>query len=379
MKRNKIAVSANIVLIVLLLLSCGQQGKTMHTLQGDTIRLSYAQNLSIIKYSDYTIVNLRNPWDTLKNLHTYILTNGMQSEQPHLPEGTVITVPLRQSLVYSSVHCALIGELGAPQSIKGVCDLPYINVPFIREGYSRGHIIDAGNSMNPNIERIIDMHPDAILLSPFENSGGYGRIDKLNIPIIECADYMETSALGRAEWIRFYGMLYGKEEKADSIFKGIEKRYKELKKLAEAQPYRPTVITELKTGSAWYVPGGNSTTGKVLADAGSRYVFADIPQSGSVSLSFETVFDRGQHADFWLIKYNQETDKTYRELKNDYAPYANFDAFRNKKIYGCNTRYIHFYEDLPFHPELLLEDMIKIFHPDAMKDESPKYFHKLAE
>lgn len=118
---------------------------------------------------------------------------------------------------------------------------------------------------------------------------------------------------------------------------------------------------------------------KVYADAGARYIFADIPQSGSAALAFETVFDKGQHADYWLIKYNQQVDKTYRELKSDYAPYANFDAFRNRKVYGCNTGRIPFYEEVPFHPELLLEDLVKVFHPTVLKDYTPRYFTNLAE
>ncbi|WP_300728872.1 ABC transporter substrate-binding protein [uncultured Bacteroides sp.] len=376
---NRIILSANIVLIVLLLSACGGQSKTSFTQAGDTIRLSYAENLNIIKYNDYTVVGLRNPWDTLQTLHTYILIDKVKPQPDNLPEGTVVKVPLEQSLVYSSVHCGLIDELGAPQSIKGVCDLQYINLPFIQEGCKKGMITDAGNSMNPDIEKVIDMHSDAILLSPFENSGGYGRIEKLSIPIIECADYMETSALGRAEWMKFFGMLYGKEAEADSLFTQIENRYQSLKKQVADLPDKPKILSELKTGSSWYVPGGESTSGKLMTDAGGQYIFADIAKSGSVALSFETVFDKAQHADIWLFKYNQEKDKTYKELKSDYAPYANFDAYKKRRIYGCNTKYIHFYEDLPFHPEILLEDLIKIFHPGVLGEDSPKYFHKLAE
>lgn len=109
--------------------------------------------------------------------------------------------------------------------------------------------------MNPDIEKVIDMHPDGILLSPYENSGGYGRIEKLNIPILECADYMETSALGRAEWVRFYGLLFGKEAEADSLFAGVEEAYLSLRNQVKDITPKPTVITELKTGGTWYVPG----------------------------------------------------------------------------------------------------------------------------
>lgn len=181
--------------------------KVLSLTAGDTIPLRYADNLTLVTYSDYTVATLRNPWDTLKTLHTYILVPSSQSLPAHLPEGTIVRTPLRKSVIYSSVHCSLMESLGVTGSIGGVCDLKYIKLPSIQDGCSKGTIIDCGDGMNPDMEKIIELHPDAILLSPFENSGGYGRIEKLNIPIIECADYMETSALGRAEWMRFYGLL----------------------------------------------------------------------------------------------------------------------------------------------------------------------------
>jgi iron complex transport system substrate-binding protein len=372
--------SAHIVLMVLLLSACGGKSKTSFLQeQGDTLRLHYAENLQIVKYDRYTKVTLRNPWDTLQILHTYLLVDKKDTTAMSLPEGTVIQVPLTRALVYSSVHCGLLQELGALDKVKGVCDLQYMRIPAVLEGCRNGSVTDAGSSMNPDIEKVIDMHPDAILLSPYQNSGGYGRIEKLNVPILECADYMETSALGRAEWVRFYGLLFGKEQEADSLFAEVERKYLSLRNRVKDISPKPIVITELKTGGTWYVPGGNSTMAKVYADAGARYIFSDIPQSGSASLAFEAVFDRGQHADFWLIKYNQQTDKTYRELKNDYAPYANFDAFRNRRVYGCNTSRISFYEEVPFHPELLLEDLVKVFHPEVLKDYAPRYFTNLAE
>ena len=233
--------------------------------------------------------------------------------------------------------------------------------------------------MSPDIEKIIDMHPDAILLSPYENSNGYGRIEKLNIPVIECADYMETSPLGRAEWMRFFGLLYGCEHKTDSLFAQVEKEYSDIKSKTSSLSERPSVFSELKIGSTWYVAGGNSTTSQFFADAGARYIFSQLPQSGSVALSSEAVLDKAQDADFWLIKYNQEKDKTYTELKKEDAIYAQFKAFKERQTYGCNTHYIRFYEESPFHPEYLLKDFVKIFHPELLPDYQSHYFHSLNE
>ena len=378
---KKILLSAYIVTWVLLLSACGGGSKTSSLqAEGDTVRMKYSSLLQIVKHADYTVVTIRNPWDTLKVLHTYLLADREKPLPEHLPEGTVVRTPLQKSVIYSSVHCSLWSELDELKGIGGVCGLEYIKLPQIQEGCRNGSIVNVGNSMNPDIERIIDLRPDAILLSPFENSGGYGRVGKLNIPIIECADYMETSALGRAEWMRLYGLLLGKEAQADSLFAGIEKEYLTLTQQVKSQNLkRPTVISEMKNSSAWYIPGGNSTMGRLYQDAGADYVFAYLSNSGSVPLAFETVFDRGGNADIWLIKYNQPQDKTYSELERDYAPYARFKAFQDRKVYGCNTHHVPFYEESPFHPELLLKDLIKIFHPELLPDYDLKYFSNLAE
>lgn len=378
---KKILLSAYIVTWVLLLSACGGGSKTSSLqAEGDTVRMKYSSLLQIVKHADYTVVTIRNPWDTLKVLHTYLLADRKKPLPEHLPEGTVVRTPLQKSVIYSSVHCSLWSELDELKGIGGVCGLEYIKLPQIQEGCRNGSIVNVGNSMNPDIERIIDLRPDAILLSPFENSGGYGRVGKLNIPIIECADYMETSALGRAEWMRLYGLLLGKEAQADSLFAGIEKEYLTLTQQVKSQNLkRPTVISEMKNSSAWYIPGGNSTMGRLYQDAGADYVFASLSNSGSVPLAFETVFDRGGNADIWLIKYNQPQDKTYSELERDYAPYARFKAFQDRKVYGCNTNHVPFYEESPFHPELLLKDLIKIFHPELLPDYDLKYFSNLAE
>ena len=244
---KNILLSAHIVTIVLLLTACGGRSKTSSAfIQEDTIPMKYAENLLLTQTDDYIKAQLRNPWDTTALLRTYILIEKDKPIPEHLPEGTIVRTPLSNALVYTAVHCNLIKELGAMKSIGGICELQYIKVPEIQEGCKNGTIVNAGEGTNPDIEKIIDMHPDALLLSPYENSGGHGQVEKLKVPIIECADYMETSALGSAEWIRFYGFLFHQQTQADSIFAEVEKNYNDLKALATSQPIKPKVMCELK-------------------------------------------------------------------------------------------------------------------------------------
>ena len=365
---------------VLLLSACGGKSSTASgSEQGDTIPLHYSSNLSLIDYEDCIVAQLRNPWDTAKILHTYVLVDKNQPLPQELPQGTLVRTPLSKAVIYSSVHCSLLKDFGALNSIGGVCDLKYIKLPEIEEGCRNGTIADVGDGMNPNIEKIIDLHPDAILLSPFENSGGYGRVEKLNVPIIECADYMETSSLGRAEWMRFYGLLFGKKAEADAMFASVERSYKDLQELVKPISFAPSVMCDLKTSSTWYTPGGNSTIAKLYSDAGANYIFREDTHSGSLPYPFEVIFEKGQQTDFWLIRYNQPIDKTYKELEKEFAPYAGFRAFKERNIYGCNTNRVPFYEETPFHPDWLLKDLIKIFHPSLLEGYELRYYKKLSE
>lgn len=344
-----------------------------------SIGMRYAEQFTLDSCDNYWMVRVRNPWDTAKILHTYVLVDRDKELLTGLPEGTVVRIPVTKTLVYSSVHCSLLTELGALDQMGGVCDLQYIDIPEIQSRCASGRMINAGNSMNPDIEKIIDFHPDAILLSPFENSGGYGRVEKLGVPIIECADYMETSPLARAEWMRFFGLLFGQQQRADSLFDKVCTEYLRLCDLVKDLERRPTVISELKSGSAWYIPGGKSTVSRLYQDAGATYLWAEDEHSGSIPLSFETVFDHGHNAEFWLFKYNQSQDKTLSELEQDYPLYTGFRAFQSGQVYGCNSGCVPFYEETPFHPDWLLQDLIRIFHPGVLPEGECRYFKKLEQ
>lgn len=333
--------------------------------QGDTLTLDYAQLLTIVDYDGYSVASIQDPWNKGRYLHEYVMVPKEVALPKYLPKGTLVRTPVSKALIYTAVHSALVIELGAAKQIGGVCDFQYIHSSFIIDGVRQGSIRDCGDAMSPDLERIIDLEPDAIMLSPFENSGGYGRVEELGMPIIECADYMETSALGRAEWMKFYGRLFGISEAADSLFAEVSQSYQKLKQLASKTESRPVVVPDIKTGSVWYVPGGQSTQGKLFADAYAYYPYADDSHSGSLALSFEAVFDKCGEADVWIFRYNQVIPMTYHQLASDYVGNAEMKAFRQRNVYACNTHSSLFYEETPFHPNRLLSDYIQIFHPEV--------------
>ena len=403
-------------LLALLVLTACQGGKTTagEAEEGDTLKMKYAKLLTIVKHGEkgtaslnndaedadyqYAEVNVANPWKAGTLLHRYILIpKGKEGDETvarlalQRTSGMgcttdTVRTPVERSAVFIAPHCQLMYELGCQQAIRGVCDLDYINIPDVkkRAALSRNtaagktsagnSIVDCGSSMAPDIERIIALTPEAILLSPFENSGGYGKLDKLHVPIIEAADYMESSPLGRAEWMKFYGMLFGNEEgksngisgscepKADSLFAKIEKEYLKLKAEAAGYPKGLSILTERKTGNVWYVPGGQSTIGILLKDANARYIFEDDEHSGSLAMSPEQILAKGKQVDIWAFKYFGGAPLSQAQLLQEYDGYKALAAFSRGNIYQVDTSTVPYFELTSFHPELLLREFIILAH-----------------
>ena len=411
----------------LLMAACqGEKTAAADAEAGDTLEMKYAKLLTIVKHGDgeessdaaegidyqYAEAIITTPWKAGTMLHRYILipkgeegdkTVAMlarrRSTGARCTTDTVRT-PVERSAVFIAPHCQLMYEMGCQQAIRGVCDLDYINIPDVKkraasagnaaarkavsgkasaENASAGNsIVDCGSSMAPDIERIIALKPEAILLSPFENSGGYGKLDKLHIPIIEAADYMECSPLGRAEWMKFYGMLFKKdgnapktalaascEPKADSLFAKIEKEYLKLKAEAAGYPKGLSILTERKTGNVWYVPGGQSTIGILLKDANARYIFEDDQHSGSLSMSPEQIIAKGNQVDVWAFKYFGGNALTKQDLLAEYQGYQALKAFQTGTVYETDTSCEPYFELTSFHPEILLREFIILSHPEA--------------
>ncbi|MDL2208486.1 ABC transporter substrate-binding protein [Parabacteroides sp. OttesenSCG-928-O15] len=363
--------------LILLLASChtgNRRSALPEALATDSIR--YARGIEINRYEEFTTVEVHDPWEKGHLLQRYILVGRDKPLPGNLPAGTVVRVPIQRVVVYTSVHASILDMLGETHRIVGVCEPRYMDTPAIQEGLRWGTIADLGESSAPNVEKMIEIGTEFVIASPFQN-GSYGAVEKMGIPIIEGADYMESLPLGRTEWIRFYGLLCDKEALADSLFEATEKRYLDLKALTESVTHRPTVISEKRFGSTWHMPAGDSYMAHLFADAGADYIFKELPGAGSRPLAFETVLEQGMHADFWLLKYNQSTDMTYSELRSEYTPYEQFDAFGKKNVYGCNTGRVPYYEEFPLHPDYLLADYVHIFHPELLPDYERRYYFRM--
>lgn len=344
--------------------------------QGGGDGVTCASLLHIERADSFVQVDVLDAWHEGRVLHRYVLVPRGRALPAHLPQGTVLRTPLNRVVVFSSVHASLLCDLGLQDAITGLCDTAYVFHPALRHALSVGSAASMGSSMSPDVERIVMNTPDAVFLSPMEGTG-YGALSTAGLPLVECADYMEPTALGRAEWMKFFGLLFGCEARTDSLFRHVCAAYDSLRTAAQATAARPSLLCDLKQGGAWYVPGGASYLAQLYADAGARYLFADRREGGSVSLAVETVLAEGADADVWLVKYGAATDATYASLAADYAPYTRFRPWCERHIYGCNTLRVPYYEEVPFRPDLLLRDIVAILHPEVLPHHALRYYAPL--
>ncbi len=344
------------ILIIALLCSCSGEQKS---LTEGVDECPQAQLLSLTRHDGYTLAEVQDPWNDGKLLDRYVLvpadadTYGM-----NLPDGTLLRVPLTSAAVYSSVHGRGFDEVGARSVITGVCDADYFPASLLDSA-----VVDLGPSLSPSVERMRALAPQAIVLSPYQNSG-FGEVALTGIPIVQMADYMETTPLGRAEWIKFIGELTGRRHQADSIYSAVSEEFNRLRDMAAAAASpRPKVLTEQLTSGVWYVPGGASYMAHLIADAGGDYPWASDTHTGSLQLDVERVMAQASDADVWLIRTYGYMESRPNMLQAS-GLYRHFKAF-DSGLYGCDSKVSPIYDVMAFHPEVVLADFIAIFHPDA--------------
>ena len=369
------------VLTALLILTCGcscTHKKQEESTPQDSI-MRHAKLLKMTDHDGYTLVTILNPRDTLEVLNRLALVEkGGVLPDSLIGTYNVLNVPLTNTTVASAVHISLINSLGAADAIASVCDSKYIYEADIKERIDKGDIIDCGTVQNPDIEKILASGSEAFLISLYQGAAPMTTLEKGGTPVIDCAEYMELHPLGRAEWMRFYGRLYGKKVQADSLFEATEKEYITLAdKVKDSNVSPVSVLTDLPYQGMWNLPGDKSSLGITISDAGGKNVIPLPECLGSESLAPEKVIVEGNDADIWLIRYNDPYPLDYKKISLSLSAAPQFKAFKKGNIYGADTSSSRIFEDASFMPQLLLADLISIFHPELNVSPEKKYYFRI--
>lgn len=302
--------------------------------------------------------------------------------KPNLIKGAYyIATPVEHVASLGSVYTTMLCKMGLQQKIVAVENVDYYNNPYIVEQVKLGRVQELSKGPEIDAERTIALHPDLIFTfgmgTPASDVGS--KIAQAGIPVAVSVDHLEETPLARAEWIRFYAAFFGKERMADSLFNITEQHYRQLVAMADTVAYKPTVLTEMKYGDAWYVPGGDSYVAHLLRDAGASYLWKDEHRTGSLPLSFEAVLLRARDCDYWLNLFMVNSKK---ELLGYDERYSLFKAFKNGHLYNNNRvqnskGYSEYWETGICSPDLLLEDLISMLHPSLLPQHVPTYYKRI--
>ncbi|MCF6295291.1 MAG: ABC transporter substrate-binding protein [Flavobacteriaceae bacterium] len=361
---------ALLFILLIIIVSCKNEKKTATTKKiiGKTIPLKYAKGFTITDFDNYKILEIKSPWPNAEESYKYILSDSN------------IKTPIEKIVVTSTTHIPSLELLSVEQALVGFPGTNYISSEKTRQRIDDGFVRELGKNEGINTEVLLELNPDLVVAFGVDGTNKtLETAKKANIPVIYNGDWVENSPLAKAEWIKFFGVLFNKEKKADSIFNKIENDYLKAKQLASKVKNQPTILSGAMHKDIWYLPHGTSTEAQFLNDANVNYLWSDTTGKGSLALSFEAVFAKAKDADLWLSPSNYPS---LEALGKANSHYTKFNAFQNKTIFSFTnttgkTGGVLYYELGMARPDLVLKDIIKICHPELLPDYVPFFFKPL--
>ncbi|WP_325580302.1 ABC transporter substrate-binding protein [Gelidibacter sp.] len=376
----------SILLLFFILVNCKENNGVQNESDAETIEktaLSYADGFSIENHQGYKVLEIKSPWPKSEKTYRYALINKESNSKINLNPSdfeAIINTPIQKIVVTSTTHIPALDLLNVEKTLIGFPDTDFISSEKTRVLIDKGLIKNLGKNESINTEVLLELRPELVIGFGIDgNNKTFDNIQKAGIPVIFNGDWIEKSPLAKAEWIKVFGVLYNKEKESDSIFKTIENDYLEAQKIAEKATKRPTVLSGAMHKDIWYLPSGTSSEAILLKDANADYLWSETTDKGSLSLNFETVFDKAQDADIWI---SPSYYVSLEAIEKANAHYTKFKAFKTKNIYSFadtkgKTGGVIYFEMGMARPDLVLKDLIKITHPELLENYEPYFFKRL--
>ena len=368
--------------LFLLTIACQNTSKKTISIlpEGEKISIRHAKGFSITNYGDYKIMEVYNPWPESEKAYRYALVQKGKTLPKEVLVDVTISVPVERIVVTSTTHIPSLEMLEEENKIIAFPNLDYISSEKTRTLIRNGNIREIGNNQSVNTEIVINIDPDLFVGFGIDgNNKSFNSLEKAGISLVYNGDWTETSPLGKAEWIKFFGAFFNKEALAENEFSKIETEYLHIKELAQNQSNSPTVLSGAMWKDIWYLPQGNSWAAQFIKDANGSYLWADSKGIGSLSLNIETVLEKAQNASIWIGP--GQFDSLQRMQEAHYA-YSQFEAFKTGEICSFSqkkgaTGGVIYYELAPNRPDIVLKDMVKILHPELLPEHELFFFTKI--
>jgi iron complex transport system substrate-binding protein len=346
------------------------------------VRVQHATGFTVRYYPHYKAVTVRNPWRRTKQMFQYVLVQRGAPAPEGYPKAQRIEVPVRTMVTMSTTYLPYLDRLGIADRLVGHSALKQVNTPAIVKRIQAGQLVEVGSGAGVNVELLLDVNPDLIMTHAVETPqhNAHPKLLEAGLKVALNAAYMDTSPLGRTEWMKFVALFFNREATAERLFHDIVAAYERLTNLTRHVQIKPIVFAQAEYQGTWFMPGGNSYQARFLKDAGATYLWADDDSSGSLRLDFEAVFERASKADFWLV--NTSGWERLQDVLAADERYANFAALQQGRVYNNNARLnAHggndYWETGVANPHLVLADLIKIFHPELVPDHELIWYRPL--
>jgi iron complex transport system substrate-binding protein len=351
----------------------------------EKVTVDAAEGFAVEYHNNYKVVTVKTPWQGAEQPLKYVLVQcGTPAPKDVTDATATINVPVKTIVAMSTSFFPHFVTQGVVDRLVAVDSILYTSTPDILKRFDDKKMVEIGggsSGQDVNIEKLVDLNPDLVMTQRFDASDkSYPSIQEAGLPIVINADFLDTSPLGVAEWGKYISLYFNTEGVAEEAFKGVESRYHDLAKKVGDAKEKPTVFAGTPYQGTWFMPGGKSYLATLIKDAGGAYLWADDPSTGSLSLSFENVYDKAADADYWVnvIFWN-----TLDDAKAADERFVDFNAYKQGNIYSNNARAngnggSDYYESGYANPDVILADLAKIFHPDMLPDHDLYYYQRLA-
>lgn len=361
-------------------LSCKNSNKNTSVKIENKSLISYANGFSIENYKGFSILKVKNPWPKATKEYTYILKEKKGIIPDSLQQFTTINIPIKTIVVTSTTHIPSLEMLNVENTLVGFPNLDYISSDKVRALIDAKKVKELGTNQTLNTEVVLDLQPNVIIGYGIDNNNPtLDNLQKNGLKVLLNGDWNEQTPLGKAEWIKFFGALYGKQKQATEIFNTIAKDYLKTVQIVKNATNKPTILAGDMYQDKWYLPKGTSWGSQLLSQANGNYLWKTTTGTGSLSLSFETVYEKAKNADIWITSGQFETLKAMEDANSHYSQ---FKAFQTKNVYSFSNKKgktggVLYYELAPNRPDIVLKDIVKILHPELLIGYKPFFFEKL--
>ena len=316
-----------------------------------------------------TLITVSDPWQGASNVEQMLVIDP-EGHFSALPSNVKrIGGPAQRIVCMSSSYVAMLSAIGCHEQVVGVSGIDFISDEYINA--NRSKIGDVGYDNNINYELLLALNPDLVLLYGIAGASGMeSKLAELQIPYIYLGEYLESSPLGKAEWLMPVGHIAGRSDEALQLFQQIESSYSALAKLSTTHSHKPRVMLNTPYRDSWFIPSKQSYMVQLISDAGAECYTSTNQGNTSHPIDTEQAYVWAAEADYWL---NVGPCNSLAELTRQNPKFADIKSVTQHRVYNNNARQTpssgsDFWESGVVRPDLILRDMIAIFHPELLGD-----------